>query len=140
MLAVSPGNRGSAISVSGEGLDISAIRYDEKTIFVLAANDTVAGFYSSYPAPHGSLHADGNANVVEWTYAPQGAEQGTLLIAGQQFEIRDGSVVLISLKQQAPKIEVFPADVSDICSPGVERRFRLLADKTPRIKAFLEEK
>jgi hypothetical protein len=117
---------------------IEHLTYDGRVYLVVAADHCSGGSSGSGPTAQGQLNAlDGRK--LAWSCTTQDGTSGTVTIDGQQFDLAEGAVFLISAKEKQTKVEQLAVEMSKLQGGLVQEKLPGLADTEPRIAAFFKE-
>ncbi len=105
---------------------------------VLVADGSAGGAMTASANTRGMLHA-ADGREVPWSCATRDGASGTVTVAGQQFDLGQGAVFLVSLKGNQTKVEQLAVDLSRLQGDPVEEKLDAVGESEPRVKAFLKE-
>jgi hypothetical protein len=116
---------------------ITSLTCDGRVFLVLAADGSSGGSMISSPEAHGVLRATDRRQIA-WSCPSRDGTSGTLTIAGQEFDLAKGAVLLVSLKANQTKVEQLAVDMSQLQGGEVEEKLIAAGEMEPRIKAFFK--
>jgi hypothetical protein len=111
---------------------------DDRVYLVLAANGCRGsgggGGSGKYRA---QLHAKDGREIV-WSCSTQDGKSGKVVIDGQEFDLTQGALFLVSTKDKPTRVEQVLIDDGQLQAGSDTQKFPELAKADPRIATFLE--
>ena len=136
------GSGGSSVVRSEGGITtaytIQRLTCDGCVYLVLAANGCKgSGGGGGAGASRGQLHTKDGREIV-WSCSTPDGQSGNVVIDGQEFDLTQGALFLISTKDKPTRVEQLAIDAGQLQEGSNTDKFPELAKADPRIAAFLQ--
>jgi hypothetical protein len=109
---------------------------DGRVYLVLAANGC-SGSGGGSGTSRGQLHAKDGREIV-WSCSTQDGKSGKVIIDGQEFDLNQGALFLVSAKEKPTRVEQVVIDTGQLQAESLVGKFPELAKADPRIATFLQ--
>jgi hypothetical protein len=117
---------------------IERLTSDGRIYLVLAANGCKgSGGGGGAGASHGQLYAKDGRNIA-WSCSTRDGKTGNVIIDGQEFDLTDGALFLISTKDKPTHVEQLAIEAEQLQEWSNTEKFPELATADPRIAAFFQ--
>jgi hypothetical protein len=106
--------------------------------FVVAANGcTGSAGGGGSGTSRGQLHTKDGQEIV-WSCSTQDGKSGKVFIDGQEFDLNQGALFLVSTKEKTTRVEQLVIDTGQLQAESIVEKFPALANAEPRIATFLQ--
>jgi hypothetical protein len=136
------GSSGGSVSRRENGTWINytleQLRCDDRVYLVLAANGCRgSGGGGGSGTYRGQLDAK-DGRKITWSCSTPDGKSGKVVIDGQEFDLTEGALFLVSTKDKPTRVEQLVIDAGQLQAGLDTEKFSELAKADPRIAKFLE--
>ena len=117
---------------------IDHLSHNGRTYLVLAADGCPGSRVSSGPQATGEFSTL-DSRMVGWACTTQDGAAGSVTIDGKTFDLAQGGLFLISVRQPTTTVEQIAIDIAQVQGEPVEEKLEAVGKDDPRVAAFLRK-